>query len=598
MKKILLLITSLSILAFSAQAQAPEAINYQAVARDASGSLIKNANLIVKITVLSGAGGVNQEYQESHGASTNDYGLFSLQIGKGAPLSGTFANVNWGSDDHYVKVEVDNGGGFIDMGKTQMMSVPYALNAKSVSGMNLNDLANVNAGSPSTNQVLSWDGSNWVPVTGTGGSSYTGGTGINISGTVITNSSPDQTVSLSGNGATSVSGTYPNFSISSTNTTYTGGTGLTLSGTTFNAQTTTALWNANKLRGRTVATTMPSTNQVLTWTGSQWAPQAVSGGSSAWIVSGSNVYRNTGKVGVGLTNPVYKLDIAHTPGNATNNRALNIAMTGYTSSATNSFGLRSVIVGNGSLNNFAVFGEANGTADVTNGSNIGGRFVATATTADNAFGLRASATDGASTRNYGIYGESDGVSGQFNIAGIFFADGGGVGSANDNYGIYCSGENAGTGTAYSIYAAATTNTDYAGYFNGNLAYNGTLTNVSDMRLKENIKEYNDCLGLVNSIKIYTYNYSAKGDYASLNLAEGKQYGFLAQDLEKYFPELVKENNVPNIKGIKDGEKVEKVDATYKSVNHVGMIPILTRAIQEQQELIERLEKRITELEKK
>lgn len=62
------------------------------------------------------------------------------------------------------------------------------------------------------------------------------GTGIGISGSgVISNSAPDQTVSLTGAGATSISGTYPNFTITSTdnNTTYTAGTGITLTGTEF-----------------------------------------------------------------------------------------------------------------------------------------------------------------------------------------------------------------------------------------------------------------------------------------------------------------------------------------------------------------------------
>ena len=69
--------------------------------------------------------------------------------------------------------------------------------------------------------------------------SLTGGTGISTSGTypnfTITNDSPDQTVSLTGAGATSISGTYPNFTITSTdnNTTYTAGTGITLTGTEF-----------------------------------------------------------------------------------------------------------------------------------------------------------------------------------------------------------------------------------------------------------------------------------------------------------------------------------------------------------------------------
>ena len=61
----------------------------------------------------------------------------------------------------------------------------------------------------------------------------TAGTGISIAGTTITNSAPDQTVTITGSGATTVSGTYPNFEVASVNTTYTAGTGLTLAGTEF-----------------------------------------------------------------------------------------------------------------------------------------------------------------------------------------------------------------------------------------------------------------------------------------------------------------------------------------------------------------------------
>lgn len=73
--------------------------------------------------------------------------------------------------------------------------------------------------------------------------SFSAGSGISISGTTISNSAPDQTVTLTGSGATSVSGTYPNFTISSTdtdtNTTYTGGSGISISGTSISIDTST-----------------------------------------------------------------------------------------------------------------------------------------------------------------------------------------------------------------------------------------------------------------------------------------------------------------------------------------------------------------------
>jgi len=71
----------------------------------------------------------------------------------------------------------------------------------------------------------------------TSATSYTAGTGLTLAGTEFQNTAPDQTVALTGTGATSISGTYPNFTISSsdtnTNTTYTAGNGMTLSGTEF-----------------------------------------------------------------------------------------------------------------------------------------------------------------------------------------------------------------------------------------------------------------------------------------------------------------------------------------------------------------------------
>jgi hypothetical protein len=66
-----------------------------------------------------------------------------------------------------------------------------------------------------------------------GGQVYTAGSGLGLSGNEFTNTAPDQTVSLTGAGTTSVSGTYPNFTITGAGTTYTAGSGLSLNGTEF-----------------------------------------------------------------------------------------------------------------------------------------------------------------------------------------------------------------------------------------------------------------------------------------------------------------------------------------------------------------------------
>ena len=71
-----------------------------------------------------------EEPQETHTVSTNDYGLYTAIIGQGTHTGGsslTFDVVDWGASNHLLKVEVDYGSGFVDMGTTAFMSVPYAL---------------------------------------------------------------------------------------------------------------------------------------------------------------------------------------------------------------------------------------------------------------------------------------------------------------------------------------------------------------------------------------------------------------------------------------------------------------------------------------
>ncbi|UKN02745.1 tail fiber domain-containing protein [Paracrocinitomix mangrovi] len=112
-------------------AQAPEAFNYQAVARDGAGNLLSSQSLDVKIGIYSGSGAATLEYEETHAITTNQYGQFSLQVGTGTVSSGTFSSIGWGTNEHHLKVEIDLGGGYVDLGTAQLMSVPYALHALS-----------------------------------------------------------------------------------------------------------------------------------------------------------------------------------------------------------------------------------------------------------------------------------------------------------------------------------------------------------------------------------------------------------------------------------------------------------------------------------
>ena len=116
-----------------AQTTPPQKLNYQAVARNAAGTTIANQNIGVKIEVLD-ADQTTVVYAETHTVTTNQFGLFTLQIGGGTATLGSFAGINWGGGNKYQKTSVDLTGGtnYQLMGITQFMSVPYALYAGSV----------------------------------------------------------------------------------------------------------------------------------------------------------------------------------------------------------------------------------------------------------------------------------------------------------------------------------------------------------------------------------------------------------------------------------------------------------------------------------
>ena len=112
------------------QGTVPGGINYQAVARDNSGKEIVNTPIEVQFSILSGSPQGDMVYREVHtGITTSKYGVFSLVIGQGTPVSGTFADIDWSAFNHWLQVSVKFENNFMDMGTMQFMAVPYALYA-------------------------------------------------------------------------------------------------------------------------------------------------------------------------------------------------------------------------------------------------------------------------------------------------------------------------------------------------------------------------------------------------------------------------------------------------------------------------------------
>lgn len=115
----------------SLTAQAPQGINYQAVAYNNLSQPVTNQTVGVRLSILDGGANGTVLYQETQTPNTDNTGLFSIVIGNGAVVSGTFGGINWGNGTRWLKTEIDINGGnnYAVMGSSQFMSTPYAFYA-------------------------------------------------------------------------------------------------------------------------------------------------------------------------------------------------------------------------------------------------------------------------------------------------------------------------------------------------------------------------------------------------------------------------------------------------------------------------------------
>jgi hypothetical protein len=112
--------------------QSPEKMSYQAVIRNSSNALVTSTNVGMQISILQGSETGTVVYTETQTTSTNANGLVSLEIGSGTVVSGTFATIDLANGPYFIKTETDPTGGtnYTIAGTSQLLSVPYALHAK------------------------------------------------------------------------------------------------------------------------------------------------------------------------------------------------------------------------------------------------------------------------------------------------------------------------------------------------------------------------------------------------------------------------------------------------------------------------------------
>ena len=130
MKKFLFLIFTI-VLFESVQAQIPQSLNYQGIARNASGEPIRYQEISVKISIIDSALAGKVAYQESRRVMTNYVGLFNIVIGgpDAFYVLGNISAVDWATGNKHIKLEIDPAGqnNYTIAGITKLQSVPYAL---------------------------------------------------------------------------------------------------------------------------------------------------------------------------------------------------------------------------------------------------------------------------------------------------------------------------------------------------------------------------------------------------------------------------------------------------------------------------------------
>ena len=218
------------------------------------------------------------------------------------------------------------------------------------------------------------------------------------------------------------------------------------------------------------------------------------------------------------------------------------------------------MTGTGAQTNVGVYAELSNLN--TNGAPI--------TTANQNYGFRSRVTSpGLTSSSYGTFSQ---VGGPTVTGGI-------------RYGIYA----AALGTQ-ATGAGPTGN--FAGFFDGHI-FATTSFFGSDSKLKKDVKNEEKALEKLKQLNPVTYNFIDDYKKTNLNLPTSLQHGFIAQELEKVYPELVIDFVHPTF-----NDQNEQIGTTTtKAVNYIGLISVLTKSLKEMSEEVAVLKDKLATTEK-
>ncbi len=543
-------------------AQVPAGLNFQAVARDHSGELLTHSDIGVRIAVLEGSDSGPAVYTETHQVTTGGDGLFHLVIGQGDSQD-DFSEINWSDHTHFVRLETDAAGGtdYEELGVTELFSVPYAMVAQNViDGISVGE-------EPITVFNLN---------TTEGDTSFT----INSSGSE------------------------------------------SLSALRINAETD---GQNIGVRSNVLSKSTSGSFQVGLWGNASGDANA----SHYGLISQSN---SKGRYNYG------------TYGSANGEGSGEIVLIGEESEGYfGSFNIGGGFYSSGNINgNLGVEGVASGSEGQRINIGVEGRAIATSG-AEN-IGVNGFAHSSPYV-NYATSGIADGSHGR-NVAirGLAF-------NGESNVGGYFSAED----TA-AVFHGPITVVNSELRVNGEITHTGDITQTSDRNLKEDLAPLEDGLSTIMQLRPMTYRYRGNGSYKGMKMTGGTRMGLIAQEVEPVLPSLVsnhshqyteeivvdaitdesgspakagsgsrsnsnstdhssyeaginghdaypaggpymqpgavtpyRESNTPTTKMVRKTME-------YKSMNYTELIPVLIKAVQEQQEEIEQLREELARLQ--
>ena len=162
-------------------AQSPEKMSYQAIIRESNNDLVIDSSVGMQLSILQGTETGTSVYTETHTTTTNINGLVTIEIGTGT-TSDDMSAIDWGSGLYFIKTETDPAGGtnYTITGTSQLLSVPYALYAKTAKSVEeIDPLFNLSVASDITTgdttrwgkaelptgadgNIITYDGNNWI----------------------------------------------------------------------------------------------------------------------------------------------------------------------------------------------------------------------------------------------------------------------------------------------------------------------------------------------------------------------------------------------------------------------------------------------------